>query len=54
MFRCNVKIVLYVNVRLTVKRHLCVLSVKNLVFENQSVVGVVCVDHCDVLHHVMA
>lgn len=52
-FRCNVK-KMNMWMCLTVKRHLCVLAVKNLVFENQSVVSVVCLDHCDVLHHVMA
>ena len=50
--RLSTKLCLFVC--LTIKRHLCVLSVKNLVLENQSVVSVVCVHHCDVLHHVMA
>lgn len=39
---------------LTVERHLRVLSVKVLVFDDQSVVGVVCLHHRDVLHNVVA
>lgn len=39
---------------LTIKCHLCVLSVENLVLKDHGVVSVVCFHHSDVLHHVMA